>query len=201
MDKLEYILYYAISSMFIGVVLTILGILGFFLLIKGWYKDRTFNRASIAVGVILFFLLCIQNILLCGTIHIVRMSDTLEDRMTEYVQPYVKAGDDYMQRNDVDDLLFKGLANDYPIIFCYVGVSDFRGYKASEIPEVTIGTLNEYCYWYIARRIGWSLLFVIISAIIVIKTMEKSYTKKPLSRQYSHNSNRKERVPRRTQRR
>lgn len=201
MDKLEYIFHYAISSMFIGVVLTILGVLGFFLLIKGWYKDRTFNGASIAVGVVLFCLLCIQNILLCGTIHIIKMSDTLENRMIEYVQPYVKAGDDYMERNIVDDLLFKGLANDYPIIFCYVSVSDFRGYRASEIPQITIKTLNEYCCWYIARRIGWSLLYIIICTIVVIKTMEKNYTKKPLSRQYLHNSNRKERISMRTQRR
>lgn len=201
MDKLEYIFHYAISSMFIGVVLTILGILGFFLLIKGWYKDRTFNVASMIIGVALFFLLCIQNILLCGTIHIIRMSDTLENRMTEYVQPYVKAGNDYMQRNDVDDLLFKGLANDYPILFCYVGSSDFRGHRASDIPHVTIDALNKYCYWYIARRVGWSLLFVIIGAVIVVKTMERNYTKKPLSRQYSHNSDRKERISRRTQRR
>ncbi|MBQ0089139.1 MAG: hypothetical protein KBT27_07395 [Prevotellaceae bacterium] len=201
MDKLEYIFHYAVSSMFIGVVLTILGIIGFFLLIKGWYKDRTFNRISLVIGVVLFLLLCIQNILLCGTIHIIRMSDMLENRMTEYVQPYVKAGDDYMERNDVDDLLFKGLANDYPIIFCYVGVSDFRGFRASEIPHVTIDTLNEYCYWYIARRIGWSLLFVIIGAVIVIKTMERNYTKRTLSRQYSHTSNRNERILRRTQRR
>lgn len=201
MDKLVYIFHYAISSMFIGVILTILGILCFFLLIKGWYKDRTFNGASIAIGVVLFFSLCIQNILLCGTIHIIRMEDTLVDRMTEYVHPYIKGGDNYMERNDVDDLLFKGLANDYPIIFCYVGVSDFRGYRASEIPQVTIDTLNQYCYWYIARRIGWSLLFVIICAVVVIKTMERNYTKKPLSRQYSHTPNKKERISRRTQRR
>lgn len=201
MDKLEYIFHYAISSMFFGVILTILGILGFFLLIKGWYKDRTFNKVSIVIGMLLFSLLCAQNILLCGTIHIIRMSDTLEGRMTEYVQPYVIAGNDYMERDNVDDLLFKGLANDYPIIFCYVGVSDFRGFRASEIPKVTIDTLNKYCYWYIARRIGWSLLYVIISAIVVIKTMERNYTKKPLSRQYSHNSNRRDRIPRRIRRR
>lgn len=200
MDKLEYIFHYAISSMFIGVILTILGIASFFLLIKGWYKDRTFNGTSIIVGVILFFALCFHNILLCGTIHIKRMSDILEHQMTEYVQPFVNAGNDYMQRNDVDDLLFKGLANDYPIIFCYVGVSDFRGFRASEIPAVTIDTLNDYCNWYIARRIGWSLLFVILSAIIVTKTMERSYTKKALSRQYSHNSDRKSRIQARCRR-
>ena len=201
MTTLEYIFHYAITSMFIGVILTILGIACFFLLIKGWYKDRTFNVASIIVGIVLFFLLWFQNILLCGTIHIKRMSAELEEKMTEYVRPYVQAGNDYMNRNDVDDLLFKGLANDSPILFCYVGNSDFRGFRASEIPSVTIDTLNDYCNWYIARRLGWSLLFVIIGAIIVIKTMAKNYTKKPLSRQYSHNSERRERISSRTRRR
>ena len=201
MTTLEYIFHYAITSMFIGVILTILGIACFFLLIKGWYKDRTFNVASVIIGVVLFFLLCFQNILLSGTIHIKRMSGELEGKMTEYVRPYVQSGNDYMNRNDVDDLLFKGLANDYPILFCYVGNSDFRGFRASEIPAVTIDTLNDYCNWYIARRLGWSLLFVIIGAIIVIKTMAKTSTKKPLNRQYSHNSERRERISLRTRRR
>ena len=187
--------------MFIGVILTILGIACFFLLIKGWYKDRTFNVASIIVGIVLFFLLCFQNILLCGTIHIKRMSGMLEETMTEYVQPFVQAGNDYMNRNDVDDLLFKELANEYPILFCYVGTSDFRGYRASEIPSATIEALNDYCNWYIARRLGWSLLFVVIAAIIVIKTMAKSYSKKSLSRQYSHKSERSARISSRTRRR
>ena len=201
MTTLEYIFHYAITSMFIGVILTILGVACFFLLIKGWYKDRTFNVMSIIVGVVLFFLLCFQNILLCGTIHIKRMSDMLEERMTEYVQPFVKAGDDYMNRNDVDDLLFKGLANDYPIISCYVGRSDFRGYKASDIPKITIETLNEYCNWYILRRVAWSLFFVIVGAIMVIMSMGKTYTKKALSRQYSQSSDRRERISSRIHRR
>lgn len=96
MDKLEYIFQYALSSMFFGVMLTVAGVLCFYLLIKGWYKDRTFNGASILLGVCLFCFLCVQNILLCGTIHIKRMSNTLEDRMTEYVLPYVNEDNDYM---------------------------------------------------------------------------------------------------------
>ena len=201
MTTLEYIFHYAIASMFIGVILTILGIACFFLLIKGWYKDRTFNLASIIVGIVLFFLLCTQNILLCGTIHIKRMSGMLEQRMTEYVQPYVQAGDNYMDPIEVDDLLFEGLANDYPIIYCYVGYSDFQGFRASEIPYVTIDTLNEYCNWYIAKRIGWSLLFVIMAAVIVVKTMAKSYTRRNLSRDYSQSTARRERSSFRARRR
>ena len=201
MATLEYIFHYAIASMFIGVILTILGVACFFLLIKGWYKDRTFNAISILVGVVLFSLLCFQNILLCGTIHIKRMSNELEERMTEYVQPYVEAGNEYMNRYEVDDLIFKGLANDYPIISCYVGESEFTGYRASEIPAATIETLNDFCNWYIARRIGWSMLFVFVGAIIVIKTMAKTHSHKPLNRQYSHTSNRRNRVSSRISRR
>ena len=194
MTRIEYIFHYASTSMFIGVILTILGIACFFLLIKGWYKDRTFNLVSIIVGVILFALLCFQNILLCGTVHIKRLSNELEERMTEYVQPYVQAGDEYMDHEVVDELLLNELANNYPIIYCYVGGSDFRGFRASEIPLVTIDTLNEFCNWFIVRRLGWSLLFVIIGAVIVIKTMAKTYAKKPLKRQYSHNQNTRERI-------
>ena len=71
----------------------------------------------------------------------------------------------------VDDIIFKDVAEQYPIIQCYVGSSYFRGYRASELPHVIVDTLNDYCNNYILRRIGWSLLFVILGAVIVIKTM------------------------------
>ncbi|MCF0197604.1 MAG: hypothetical protein HUK03_10350 [Bacteroidaceae bacterium] len=201
MTTIEYIFDYAISSMFIGFVLTILGIVCFFLLIKGWYKDRTFNVASILVGVVLFFLLCYQNILLCGTIHMKGMSDMLRERLTEYVQLSVDAGDDYMDSSTVDDLLFQGLAKDFPIISCYVNTSEFTGYRASEIPAAVIDALDTYCNWYIVRRLGWSLLFVVIGAVIVIKTMAKTYTSRKLNRQYTRNTDRREHVSHRNHRR
>ncbi len=162
--------------MVLGVVITICGIVIFFLLIKGWYKDRTFNLYSIIVGVVLFLLLCFQNILLCGAVHIKRMSNDFIEAMTEYVQPWVERGNDYMEPSEVDDLLFDDLAEEYPIIACYVGGSEFSGIRASDIPQVTIDTLNSYCNWYIFRRICWEAAFIVVGAVIVIKTMERQYT-------------------------
>lgn len=178
MGTLHYIFSYAISSMVIGVVITICGIVAFFLLIKGWYKDRTFNLYSVIVGVILFVLLCFQNILLCGAVHIKRMSNDFITAMTEYVQPWVEAGNDYMNAADVDELLFDDLAEKYPIIACYVGGSEFTGFRASDIPEATIDTLNTYCNWYIFRRVCWEVVFIVIGAVIVIKTMERQYSRR-----------------------
>ena len=178
MGTLHYIFNYAISSMVIGVVITICGIAAFFLLIKGWYKDRTFNLASAIVGVILFVLLCFQNILLCGAVHIKRMSTEFITSMTEYVQPWVQAGNDYMEASDVDDILFDELAEKYPIISCYLGGSEFTGFKASEIPQATVDELNSYFNWYIFRRVCWELLFVVVGAVIVIKTMERHYSRR-----------------------
>lgn len=206
MGTLQYIFNYAISSMVIGVVIAICGIVAFFLLIKGWYKDRTFNNYSVIVGVVLFGLLCFQNILLCGAVHIKRMSNDFITAMTEYVQPWVEAGDDYMEAADVDKILFNDLAERYPIIACYVGGSEFTGFRASDIPKAAIDTLNSYCNWYIFRRVCWEMAFIVAGAVIVIKTMERQYSRTRArgltgsddrNRHYTHDASRTSRVGRR----
>lgn len=171
MDVLISIFKYAIGSMFIGVVLTIFEIALFFLLIRGWYKKRTFNVMSVVVGALLFILLCFQNILLCGTIHIKGMSNDFETALEDCVQPWVDKGNPVINPAQVDDLIFRDVAQQYPIIQCYVGGSYFRGYHASELPHAIVDTLNEWSNKYILRRLVWSLLFVIVGAIIVIRTM------------------------------
>lgn len=182
MDTLIYIFKYAIGSMLIGVILTALELALFFFIIRGWYRKRTFNAMSFVIGAILFVLLCFQNILLCGTIHIKGMGNKFETVLETCVEPYLAEGDPMINPAQVDDIIFKDVAEQYPIIQCYVGSSYFRGYRASELPHVIVDTLNDYCNNYILRRIGWSLLFVIVGAVIVIKTMAVTIQRTSLRR-------------------
>ena len=48
------IFYHSLGSMLVGVVLTIIGIILMYVLIRLWWRNSTFSIASIAVGIILF---------------------------------------------------------------------------------------------------------------------------------------------------
>lgn len=56
MGALMNIFYHSLGSMLVGVVLTIIGIILMYVLIRLWWRNSTFSIASIAVGIILFFL-------------------------------------------------------------------------------------------------------------------------------------------------
>lgn len=51
------IFYHSLGSMLVGVVLTIIGIILMYVLIRLWRRNSTFSIASIVVGIILFFFL------------------------------------------------------------------------------------------------------------------------------------------------
>ncbi len=57
MGALMNIFYHSLGSMLVGVVLTIIGIILMYVLIRLWWRNSTFSIASIAVGIILFFFL------------------------------------------------------------------------------------------------------------------------------------------------
>lgn len=72
------IFYHSLGSMLVGVVLTIIGIILMYVLIRLWWRNSTFSIASIVVGIILFFFLSFQSILLCGAITIKSYCDDVD---------------------------------------------------------------------------------------------------------------------------
>ena len=59
MGVLFHIIRYSIGNLFLGVLLTVAGILLMFVLIRSWRRDSTFTPVSYIVGVILFFFLSV----------------------------------------------------------------------------------------------------------------------------------------------
>ncbi len=174
MARLIDILHYSTGSLAWGFLIGVLCLVLFFLLIKGWYKDATFTLITYVVGAVLGLILIFHCTLICGSLAIIRMADALKPLLTEIVEGYATSLDEYITIEESDEIV-KELAHDNPLIAHYIGGGRFQGYTASELPAVMISTLKTYMRWYILRRVLWSLGFVILSAIIVIKTMERNY--------------------------
>lgn len=168
MGALINIFYHSIGSMLVGVLLTIIGIILMYVLIRLWWRNATFSVSSILVGVILFFFLSFQSILLCGAITIKSYSDDVEIYIDEIVRNVPRS--EHFSIEDSQYIL-DCISEEWPLVGYYVNLADFHGHTSDTIAEAMVDELRSYMNWFIFRRVCWSLLFVIVAAIIVIKTI------------------------------
>ena len=163
------LLKYSIGSVFWGILIAVLCMALFVFLIKGWYKDAQFSPSSYIVGIILFLLLSVQCILITGSLKIIDTADYYEVQIQRIVER------DYSPTSEItirqsDDIL-KEIIYEYPILQYYISGGQFQGYQAYQVAHAMAVELCSFMRWYIIRRILWCLGFVLVGALIVIKTM------------------------------
>ena len=125
MGALMNIFYHSLGSMLVGVVLTIIGIILMYVLIRLWWRNSTFSIASIAVGIILFFFLSFQSILLCGAITIKSYCDDVEFYVNKLVQDIPST-----QAFSTEDsqVILDHISEEWPLVGYYVNMADFQGH-------------------------------------------------------------------------
>ena len=168
MGALTNIFYLSLGSLLVGVVLTIVGIIAMYMLIRLWWRNSTFSIASILVGVVLFFFLSFQSILLCGAITIKSYCDDVEHYVNVLVQ---NVSSMHSFSTEDSQLILDQISKEWPLVGYYVNMADFQGHTSDTIAQAMSDELRSYMNWFIFRRICWSLLFVVVGAIIVIKTI------------------------------
>lgn len=164
------ILFSSIGNLIWGVLLTVIGIALMFLIIKAWRKDAYFSPASYIVAFVLFFFLSFQSILMCGAITIKSGTDEIRSYINRMVEDIP---DDIPFSTSNSQQILDNICAEYPIVGEYVDWADFEGHDSSTIADAMAEELNSYLNWYILRRVGWSVLFVVIGAILILKTMDK----------------------------
>lgn len=165
------IIHYALGSFILGVVLTILFVVLLFLLIKGFYPRKTFSPLSIIAGAVLCLLLVPQMITLCGAVGLkIKCSD-----VAEWLDVYVVHSSDYTTPVEItpgdSHVICDRLIDNYPMVASFVGGGEFTGYDTSNICEAISDTLNSFLNQFIWESLGWSFLYLIVAATVVILTM------------------------------
>lgn len=166
------ILNYSIGSIFWGLIIGIVCLVLFFSLIKGWYKSATFSPVSYLVGAILGVLLIAQCILICGACAIISATNDYEQSLTEIIRSFVGLTNEIVTPEE-SQVIIDQLIGANPLVADYIGGGEFTGYTAVQLPGAICEELRSYMRWYIVRRILWSLGFVIVAAIIVIKSLKQ----------------------------
>lgn len=160
---------FSFSSIFWGVLIAIVCMTLFFAVIKGWWKNAMFTPATYAVGGVLFVLLWFQCILICGGIKIIGLTDAIQLETERIVNARFIPGSD-LTMADADDVT-KTLVAEYPVLGNYFDTGYFEGHTVETLPAAMGDAVRDYMKSFIIRRLLWCLGFVIVGAIVVIKTI------------------------------
>ena len=70
-------------------------------------------------------------------------------------------------------VILNQVSNEFPIVGYYVNKVESWGNTPSSIAKSLVDALHRYLNWFILRRIGWCLLFIVLGAVAVINTISK----------------------------
>lgn len=169
MGALSNIMFHSAGSMFLGIFITLAGVGLMFFLIKSWRRNATYTLLSFIVGGVLFFFLAFQSILLCGAVTIKSYTDNVETRINELVGSISE--NTVFTREDSQAILER-IRDEWPLVGYYIGGADFHGHTPGTIAKAMADELRSYMNWFILRRVGWCLLFIVAGTFVVIKTMD-----------------------------
>ncbi len=162
------IIRFSAGSILWGVLIALLCMAAFVFIIKGWWKNAVFTVGTYIVGAVLFILLSVQCVLICGSIKIINTTDIYEERISAMLSGIDGS---YMLSMEENDKIIGELTDRYPILENYIGGGDFSGHKASDIPHVMADELRSFMKEYIVRRLLWCLGFVVVAGVIAVKTI------------------------------
>lgn len=170
MGALFNILTHSLGSIFLGIVIAVGGVVLMFFIIHSWWRNSNFTPLSFLIAFILFFLLSYQAVLICGAVTIKTYGDDVEctvNKLMDQVPP-----DTQLSSEDAQVILTQ-VSNEFPIVGYYVNKVESWGNTPSSIAKSLVDALHRYLNWFILRRIGWCLLFIVFGAVAVINTISK----------------------------
>lgn len=179
MSILENILYQQIvdhSNIWYGIGIAILLVFILFGIITFIFRDRTLNFLSIALGILALPFLSFQMARLCGAIDVYNMLNNITD-MASNVKETI-SGVTGISEDDAN----KALSYASSVL---PGINSYVETFTSSLSDFSRDMLEQaysFLYWYIARRILWSLCFIAVSAIGIIITMNKVHRQRHSSR-------------------
>ena len=163
------LLRFSFSSLVWGILITVICLVLFFVLIRGWHKNATFTLISYLIGLVLFILLSFQCTLIMAAIKIVNISDFYASKIQQLMQHSFYDNQEVTLQQSQQ--IIEGLVDAYPVLGHFFQSGEFTGYTAVELPEAMRGEMCSFLRYFIFRRLLWCLAFVILGAIGVIWTL------------------------------
>lgn len=167
------LLRFSFSSIIWGILITAICLTLFYLLIRGWYRNAAFTPKSYVIGFFLFLLLAFQCTMIVGAIKIIHISSYYETQIQRLVNAYFPPSQEITRQES--EQVIDWLVTEYPILQHYFDSGEFTGYTAQQLPAAIGAEIRSFLRFYIMRRLLWCLGFVIVGAVLVIRSIAKEH--------------------------
>lgn len=169
------------SCVFWGLVIALAITAATLFVVKSLTVNRSLTLGSWCVGLALFLSLAFQATLTMGAFKAKALVAQVESSYRSLAQKSSDiGGNEYA--TSLREVL-KEYANDYPYIAKTVDANAATAADAERAISDAFSEIN----WYIVRRIGWSVLFLVVGIVSLVKTMKSVYRRRseraPLSSQ------------------
>ncbi len=176
------IMHYAGWSVAVGIIIAVAFVALLFGIIRGFYPKAVFSPASIAVGVILGILLCLQFIPLCASIALKRQVDNFEIWINESViHPEEYSVALPVSKEEASEIINKAI-EEYPIFGTLIGSGEFSGFDTSTIAHGMADELNSFLNRLIAKLLIVAFLETAICAFIIVRSQSKKMNRRASTR-------------------
>lgn len=172
---------YSTGSLFWGFLIGVLLIGLFLFLLEGFKRGALRQPLSWIMSFFVGVLFIIQCLLFCVAWSVSSLGDDYEPALVSAVKQCNTLIDD--QKDVVDKFI-----DQYPLVSHFVDADDYRGYSLSELPHAVLDDLRISCRWYMLRRVGWTMAFMLVGVFVSVKFMPQQYGSS--SRRYNHGDSR-----------
>lgn len=163
METFFSLLFTAFSSIFYGVIATVVIMVFLYTLLKCIERRAVQGISFYITGVFLFVLLSVQMSLLIGSMKVKNGLQSVEIRINQIIEGTYGI----VSAND-SQLLLDQLNEEFPLMSLYVDTADFSGNDVRDIAVVMSDTIDDFLTSYIWRRIGWIVGMCIVSCVIAL---------------------------------
>lgn len=187
------ILKYSIGSLFYGGVITVIFLFLFIFLIKGWYKDAVFKPVSFVVLGVVALIVLWNSTIICGALAMKSDISAIQTLIENMIEATDLDADDVVDERQSNEI-FQEVIERHPILSYYADYCDFSGWSVAQLPSAMCETLKDYLNGKILKCLLWSLGFVVVGAVVVIKTLGRGPGRRTATTRHSG------RLPNRTSR-
>ncbi len=164
------ILSHSIGSVFLGLLLAALCVGLMLFLVSSWRRDVVVSAVGWVAGGLLLLLLTGQIALICGAVKVNSATDYYEELATEIIHETGRTAAAVTEGETgrvVDEL-----TEQVPLLAGFVESGKLQVESVAELPHAIAEGVREQVRGFILRRVLWSLGFLAVGTVVVVKTME-----------------------------
>lgn len=160
-----------LSSVLWGIViaLAVMGLVVF--IVNAIASNRSMTPLSWIAALIMAIMVCIQSTLMVGAIKAKSIAADLERTVSTAAEKVDEFGSETVSTLGVKETV-SAVKEKYPYIKQFADTDDLSTANAKDTAAEIHNAAQHALNWYIVRRVGWSLLFAVIGALIAYKTMD-----------------------------